>query len=154
RSHPELSMRYRILIGLLFSVGLLAGSPLRDDGEQLLTVDHFVRVKSTVPAVAGQFTEIYVREKTKAGTVLRSPALTECVVLFVHGAGTAAEVAFDVSHQDYSWMGYLANAGFDVFSMDMTGYGRSTRPAPMNDRCNVANAGCAASYAHPLTTIA
>ena len=30
-------------------------------------------------------------------------------------------------------MGFLARAGFDVFSMDMTGYGRSTRPAAMND---------------------
>ena len=28
-------------------------------------------------------------------------------------------------YQDYSWMAYLAHAGFDVFSMDMTGYGRS-----------------------------
>ena len=55
------------------------------------------------------------------------------MVLFVHGAGTPAEVAFDVPHQDYSWMAYLAQAGFDVFSMDMTGYGRSTRPPAMND---------------------
>ena len=29
-------------------------------------------------------------------------------------------------------------AGFDVFSMDITGYGRSTRPAVMNDPCNLA----------------
>ncbi|MGE0359908.1 MAG: alpha/beta hydrolase, partial [Vicinamibacterales bacterium] len=36
-----------------------------------------------------------------------------------------------------SWMAYLAKAGFDVFSMDSTGYGRSTRPAPMNDPCNL-----------------
>ena len=41
------------------------------------------------------------------------------VVLFVHGAGTPAEVAFDVPYSDYSWMAYLANAGFDVFSMDL-----------------------------------
>ena len=59
-------------------------------------------------------------------------------MLFVHGAGTPAEVAFDVPYQDYSWMAYLARAGFDVFSVDMTGYGRSTRPAPMNDPCNLA----------------
>jgi pimeloyl-ACP methyl ester carboxylesterase len=47
-------------------------------------------------------------------------------------------VAFDVPHSDYSWMAYLANAGFDVFSMDTTGYGRSVRPAEMNDPCNLA----------------
>jgi pimeloyl-ACP methyl ester carboxylesterase len=84
------------------------------------------------------------------------------VVLFVHGAGTPAEVAFDVPYQDYSWMAYLARAGFDVFSMDTTGYGRSTRPAPMNDPCNLApeqQPGLApghcgpASYPYQLTTL-
>ena len=30
-------------------------------------------------------------------------------------------------------MQYLADAGFDTFSMDVTGIGRSTRPWPMND---------------------
>ena len=87
------------------------------------------------------------------------------VVLFVHGAGTPAEVAFDVPYQDYSWMAYLARAGFDVFAMDTTGYGRSTRPAPMNDPCNLAKERQARScrliarrarrsYPHQLTTIA
>ena len=33
-------------------------------------------------------------------------------------------------------MAFLAKAGFDVFSMDTTGYGRSTRPPAMNDPCN------------------
>ena len=30
-------------------------------------------------------------------------------------------------------MAYLAEAGFDTFAMDTTGYGRSNRPAAMND---------------------
>ena len=63
-------------------------------------------------------------------------------------------------------MGYLARAGFDVFAMDMTGYGRSTRPAPMNDPCNLTpaqqalfipallSAACQPSYPKQLTTIA
>jgi pimeloyl-ACP methyl ester carboxylesterase len=84
----------------------------------------------------------------------------------VHGAGTPAEVAFDVPYRDYSWMGYLARAGFDVFSVDMTGYGRSTRPAAMSDPCNLAKNGqaafvpslitapCAPSFPHSATTIA
>jgi pimeloyl-ACP methyl ester carboxylesterase len=97
----------------------------------------------------------------QAGTALRGAALGDRVVLFVHGAGTPAEVAFDVPHQDYSWMAFLARAGFDVFSMDTEGYGRSTRPAPMNDPCNLAkdrqapfvSAPCEPSYPHQLTTI-
>src|SRR5262245_54213389 len=104
-----------------------------DDGERLLTIDHYVKVQSTVPAIAGQAAQIYVRERVMAGAALRGAIGSDRVVLFVHGAGTPAEVSFDVPYQDYSWMAFLGRAGFDVFSMDTTGYGRSTRPAPMND---------------------
>jgi pimeloyl-ACP methyl ester carboxylesterase len=143
-------------------IPFLVSAALADDGEKLLTIDHYVRVKSTVPAITGQLAQIYVRERVQAGTALRAPVASDRVVLFVHGAGTPAEVAFDVPYQDYSWMAFLARAGFDVFSMDTTGYGRSTRPAPMNDPCNLAKdrqagfvaAPCAPSYPHALTTIA
>ena len=144
---------------------LLAQLSFADDSARLLRVDHYVRVRSTVPAITGQTSQIYVREVVQAGVALRGPA-GDRVALFVHGAGTPAEVSFDAPYQDYSWMAYLAHAGFDAFSMDMTGYGRSTRPAPMNDPCNVSSqqqagfipglipAPCSASYPHPLTTIA
>lgn len=109
-----------------------------DDSQQILTVDHYVLHESTVPAIKGDSAQLYVRERVKAGTVLRaSGGLAGRVVLFVHGAGTPAEVAFDVPYQDYSWMAYLAAAGLDVFAMDVTGYGRSTRPGVMNDPCNL-----------------
>src|SRR6202040_2345387 len=108
--------------------------------------------------MAGQIAQIYVRERVRAGTVLRATSFANRVVLFIHGGHTPAEVAFDVPYQDYSWMAYLAKAGFDVFAMDVTGYGRSTRPPPMNDPCNLApdqqtalipsfpSTPCAASY--------
>jgi len=163
-------MRYAVaralFVVIVASAASLALSAFVDDSEQLLTIDHYVRVRSTVPSIAGQTTQIYVRERAKAGAVLRGAAFTDRVVLFVHGAGTPAEVAFDVPYKDYSWMAYLAGAGFDVFSMDFTGYGRSTRPPVMNDPCNLApaeqsafipsllSAPCAASYPHQLTTIA
>src|SRR6516165_11902654 len=110
------------------------------DSDGLLTIDHYVAVRSTVPSISGQTTEIYVRERARAATILRGAPRSARVVLFVHGAGTPAEVAFDVPYADYSWMAYLADAGFDVFSMDMEGYGRSTRPTVMNDPCNLARA--------------
>ena len=137
-----------------------------DDGEHLLSVDHFATVHSIVPAIAAQTPSIYFREVVEAGTALRASSLSDRVVLFIHGAGTPGEVSFDASYQDYSWMGYLARAGFDVFGMDMTGYGRSTRPAPMNDPCNLSHdqqvtfvpallaAPCAPSYPKQMTTIA
>lgn len=121
-----------------FVVLVEAGGPVSaDDGQRLLTIDHYVGVVSKVPAIAGQRAQIYVRERVSAGVALRGPVAADRVVLFVHGAGTPAEVAFDPSVGDHSWMAYLAKAGFDVFSMDTTGYGRSTRPAPMNDPCNL-----------------
>src|SRR3954469_7652702 len=114
--------------GVLAAIVIATASAVADDAERVLTMDHFVRVSSTVPAIAGQPAQIYVRERVKAGAALRGGAAADRVVLFVHGAGTPAEVSFDVPYQDYSWMAYLATAGFDVFAMDTTGYGRSTRP--------------------------
>jgi pimeloyl-ACP methyl ester carboxylesterase len=156
-------------ISILFIAALgLCVAPLMfsDDGGQLLSVDHYVRVRSAVPAITGQTTQIYVREVVRAGIALRAGAMGDRVALFVHGAGTPAEVAFDVPYQDYSWMGFLADAGYDVFAMDMTGYGRSTRPAAMNDPCNLSHddqlkfvpaliaAPCQPSYGQQMTTIA
>jgi pimeloyl-ACP methyl ester carboxylesterase len=165
-------MRYgvelRVLLITIFIcvITLLTRSPIADDGEHLLTVDHYVSVNSTVPFMLGQIAQIYVRERVRAGMVLHAASLSERVALFIHGAGTPAEVAFDVPYRDYSWMAYLAQAGFDVFAMDMTGYGRSTRPTAMNDPCNLAreqqttfvpsllSATCPPSYPHQMTTIA
>src|SRR5258706_7810672 len=117
-------------------LGFATSPAFADDGERLLGIDHYVAVKSTVPSIAGQPAQIYVHERAKAATMSRAGG-GDRVVLFIHGAGTPAEVAFDVPYQDYSWMAYLARAGFDVFSMDTTGYGRSTRPPAMNDPCNL-----------------
>ncbi len=141
----------------LFAVALVC---LADDSARLLRIDHFVPVKSAVPAIAGQTAQIYVREVVQAGPAVRNTR-ADRVVLFIHGAGTPAEVAFDVPYQDYSWMAFLARAGYDVFSMDMTGYGRSTRPLAMNDPCNLApeqqqslfGAVCPPSYGQQMTTL-
>ena len=130
------------------------------------SIDRYVLVTSTVPSIAGQAAHIYVRERISAGLASSGTVPADRVVLFVHGAGTPAEVAFDTPSGDHSWMAYLANAGFDVFSMDTTGYGRSTRPWPMDDPCNLSAeqqqqfmpaliaAPCKASYPGQLTNIA
>jgi pimeloyl-ACP methyl ester carboxylesterase len=160
--HPS-TMANKLLLLALFLVAPVMSA---EDSDRLLTIDHYVRVKSTVPSINGQISQIYVRERARAATPLRSGNLSERVVLFVHGAGTPAEVAFDVPYKDYSWMAYLARAGFDVFSMDTTGYGRSTRPPAMNDPCNLSqeqqkafvpgllSAPCVPSYTRNVTTIA
>src|SRR5437773_2008693 len=80
---------------------VLLPAAFADDSAHLLRVDHYVKVKSTVPAIAGQTTQIYVREVVQAGAVLRGGPAADRVVVFIHGAGTPAEVAFDVPFQDY-----------------------------------------------------
>ena len=127
-------MKLPALVALLASTAVVVGTAQQRPAGALKSVDHYVRVTSTVPSIAGQIANIYVRERVQAGAA--SPA-ADRVVLFVHGAGTPAEVAFDPSAPGYSWMAYLAAAGFDVFSMDTSGYGRSVRPAAMNDPCNL-----------------
>ncbi len=145
------------------AAGSAAAQPTTgEDSQHILTVDHYVANRSTVPTIAGQTVQLYVRERVKPATIQRGALRDDRVVLFVHGAGTPAEVAFDVPYADYSWMAYLAGAGFDVFSMDMTGYGRSTRPHLMNEVCNLSaeqqtalgGTPCEATHNAQLTTIA
>jgi pimeloyl-ACP methyl ester carboxylesterase len=150
------------LAAACFVIAAISQPTAGEDSQRLLTVDHYVPNASTVPAISGQTVQLYVRERVKAATVQRGEPRDDRVVLFVHGAGTPAEVAFDVPYKDYSWMAYLAAAGFDVFSMDMTGYGRSTRPHVMNEVCNLSaeqqaalgRTPCNATHAAQLTTIA
>ena len=157
---------FSLSLSNLLLCSLVLSSAFADDGQRILTVDHYVPVRSTSPSMAGQTAELYVREVAQAGLVLRGGAPADRVALFVHGAGTPAEVSFDVPYQDYSWMAFLARAGFDVFSMDLTGYGRSSRPEPMNNPCNLSKdqqaafgpalimAPCEAGNKGPITTIA
>ncbi len=151
--------RISITLVVCFAAGVAA------QNSSVLTFEHKVTVKSTVPALAGRSVDLYVRERASA-SLKRDAVAADRVVLFVHGAGTPAEVAFDVPHSDYSWMAYLANAGFDVFAMDTTGYGRSVRPDAMNDPCNLSaeqqkqfvpaliSAPCEPAYPGQLTNIA
>jgi pimeloyl-ACP methyl ester carboxylesterase len=125
------TMRITLALGVAVAIaaaGVSAQSP------KIVSVDHKVTLKSIVPAINGQDATIYVRERVAEG--MKNPG-PDKVVLFVHGAGTPAEVSSDAPIGDYSWMAFLAKAGFDVFSMDTEGYGRSSRPAPMNDPCNL-----------------
>src|SRR3954470_14395706 len=102
---------------------LLAAPAAAQNRTTIASHDHYTNVVSSAPSEAGQTVRLYLRERVKG-----TPDPNK-VVLFVHGAGTPAEVSFDVPYADYSWMAYLANAGYDVFAVDMEGYGRSVRPA-------------------------
>jgi pimeloyl-ACP methyl ester carboxylesterase len=73
--------------------------------------------------------QVYVRNKYPAGMKQFSPEKT---VIFVHGATYPAETAFDLQLDGMSWMDYIAQRGYDVYLLDVRGYGGSTRPPQMS----------------------
>ena len=83
-------------------------------------------VKSPDPGI-----EIYVRNKRPADMTTYRPERT---VLFVHGATYPAHTLFDLKLDDLSPMEYIAARGYDVYLLDIRGYGKSTRPKEMADK--------------------
>ena len=72
--------------------------------------------------------EIYVRNKFPAEMTAYQSQRT---VLFVHGATYPSSAAFDLALDGVSWMDYIAYRGYDVYLLDLRGYGKSTRPKEM-----------------------
>ena len=73
--------------------------------------------------------KIFVRNKHLADLKHFAPGRT---LVFVHGATYPASAAFDLELGGMSWMDYIARRGYDVYLLDLPGYGRSTRPASMD----------------------
>jgi pimeloyl-ACP methyl ester carboxylesterase len=86
-----------------------------------------VMEEAMVPSAPG--ISVYVRNKRPAGMTAFAPEKT---VLFVHGATYPSETAFDLRLDGLSWMDYIARAGYDVWLVDVRGYGGSTRPPAMD----------------------
>src|SRR5438445_1199401 len=135
------------------------------DNEPIRTIDHYVHHVSTVDANYGKHVKLFVREKVRractfnnadflvphvstapanAGETVQSFVRERGVscgpaVLMITGSTQPAMAPFDLEFENYSWMDFLANAGFAVFAMDLTGYGLSPRPT-MDDPCNASQA--------------
>jgi len=90
---------------------------------QLVSED--IMVKSPDPGI-----EIFVRNKRPASMTSFRPERT---VVFVHGATYPAHTAFDLKLGGLSWMEYIASHGYDVYLLDLRGYGKSSRPKEMSD---------------------
>jgi len=69
--------------------------------------------------------ELFVRNKHAVGLKHFKPERT---VLYVHGASLASELVFDLPIGGTSWADSLARQGWDVWMVDIRGYGRSTWP--------------------------
>ncbi|ELP67056.1 alpha/beta fold hydrolase [Streptomyces turgidiscabies] len=96
-------------------------------------IDHWVKHKSTLHATKDEQVELFVRERD--GTPSGPPANRKAV-LMLHGRSVPTLAGYDLQHTSYAWGQSLAQAGYDVFMMDLQGSGRSPRPR-MEDPCNV-----------------
>ena len=92
---------------------------------QTALVSEDIMVKSPDPGI-----EIFVRNKRPANMNSFRPERT---VVFVHGATYPAHTAFDLKLGGQSWMEYIASRGYDVYLLDVRGYGKSTRPKEMSE---------------------
>jgi pimeloyl-ACP methyl ester carboxylesterase len=111
-----------LAIAIIATVGLLTAAHAQ--APRLVTEE--MMVKSPDPGI-----EIYVRNKRPADLAAFRPERT---VLFVHGATYPSETAFDLRLDGLSWMEYIAARGYDVWLLDLRGYGRSTRPKEMAEK--------------------
>ena len=73
--------------------------------------------------------KLFVRNKHLKG---KTKFAADKVVLFVHGATYPSETVFDVDLPGGSWADYAARRGYDVYMVDVRGYGGSTRPPSMD----------------------
>lgn len=105
------------------SCALVAACATAPSGPGQLVTETFM-----IPA-ADAGIQLHVRNKHAAGQDRYAP---ERIVLMVHGATYPSESGFDLDLPGGSWMEYIAKRGYDVYFVDVRGYGRSTRPAAMD----------------------
>ena len=101
---------------VLFTSTVLMGCASLGGGGSSIVMEEF-----RVPSDAG--IEVYVRNKRPAGMTQFSAAKT---VIYVHGATYPSETAFDLQLDGMSWMDYIAKQGYDVYLLDVRGYGKAT----------------------------
>jgi len=82
-------------------------------------------------------------------------AAAKATILFVHGSSMASQPTFDLQvpgRPDSSAMEFFARRGYDTWSIDMEGYGRSTKTRDNNAPIAYGAEDChaAASYIHKL----
>jgi pimeloyl-ACP methyl ester carboxylesterase len=141
-----------ILLVILCIVTLVGCAGMSSRRGELDLVTESYMIQSRDPGI-----QLYVRNKRPQSMTQFSGERT---LLYVHGTSQAASTTFDLPLDGLSWMDYIARHGYDVYLVDLRGYGRSTRPPEMAKppsenppivRTDVAVKDVAAAVDHILT---
>ncbi|MGC9977308.1 MAG: alpha/beta fold hydrolase, partial [Syntrophales bacterium] len=103
-------------VTVLFVLGIILGATSFAASQSAKGVEHWVNNVNI---------QLYVWEKY-VGNPAGKPIIVLC-----HGSATAGKESFDLQvagKPSYSLMEVLAQSGFDVFALDVRGFGRSTHP--------------------------
>ncbi len=111
----------KVILGLLAALTVACAA----SAQTVSLVTEEMMVKAADPGI-----DIFVRNKRPASMTAFRPERT---VLFVHGATYPAHTIFDMRLDGQSWMEYIAARGYDVYLLDIRGYGKSTRPKEMSE---------------------
>src|SRR5256712_8578995 len=110
------------LLAIFCFVALVGYAGMSSQAEPKLVTESYM-IQSRDPGI-----QLYVRNKRPEGMTQFSGEKT---LLYVHGITQAASSTFDLLLDGFSWMDYIARSGYDVYLIDLRGYGRSTRPPEM-----------------------
>lgn len=105
-------------------------APRPDKDDPLKSVDHQLPHATLTPGFEGKPFTLHLRERVP----LRPAAHA---VLCLHGYQIPGVPTFDLPTPGGSWLRYFAERGWDAYALDLTGYGDSTRPAPMAEPRNL-----------------
>ena len=111
------------IAGLTAAVSALAKSAITEASK--------IMIEEMMAPASDADIKIFVRNKRPAEMNTFQPERT---LLFVHGATYPASTAFDLPLAGASWMDYIASRGYDVYLLDLRGYGRSSRPKEMAEK--------------------
>jgi alpha-beta hydrolase superfamily lysophospholipase len=103
----------------IWAIGLALATPVR--AESVVTEEF--RISSRQSGV-----DLYLRNKHPEALYNVPAGKT---VLMIHGASYPAHTSFDFAIDGQSWMDWMASRGYDVYALDIRGYGKSGRPPEM-----------------------
>ena len=108
--------------GMIIAIAFVLAASTAAYAQEVKVVGEDIRVPH------GDGVQIFVRNKRPDGV---QAFKSDRIAILMHGA-TYPGTAFDLPLAGKSWMDYMAARGFDVYALDLPGYGRSTRPAIMD----------------------